>query len=342
MKMLTKKVALSLLLLFMLPISAFTQSRYISINHRNIVFSLPTYTLDPQGIFYPIIYIEIGQPVFSGNALQDTVNFDINPYWEPKDSVQALHYFDSKPITLTDTLTELSFHFDLSYLAKDLILKPDSTFRLTYLIVDYETKEVIDTALFATGAPYFTGYSAFDSVSQKFYKGYDVKGKRVQPFHSYPGQKVFTKIDLNYSAFTDQYPINWTLTSILVSGFVNDSTEFENNLLPETLSEPSTAIGENRHLPPMYIKLWPNYPNPFNNSTTIPVYLPRSQNVRFEIYDVTGQKVATLFSGKLNPGYHRFHWNGRSDSGKILPTGLYFCRVKGKQFIRTQKLILMR
>ncbi len=340
--MLTQKVASLFLLLFLaLPFSAFSQGRYISINHRNIVFSLPTYMLDPQGVFYPNIYIEIGQPVFASSALQDTVDFEKIWHWEPKDSLQALHYFDSKPITLTDTLTELSFHFDLSYLAKELILKPDSTFRLTYLIIDYETQEVIDTALFATGAPYFTGYTAFDSVSQKYYKGYEVKGKRVQTFHSYPGQKVFTKIDLNYSAFTDQYPINWTITSILVSGFVNDSTEFENNLLPKTLSEP-TAIWRNEPLQPMYIKLLPNYPDPFNNSTTIPVYLPRLQKIQLEIYNVLGQKVATLFSGKLHPGFHRFRWNGRSDSGKILPTGLYFCLLKGKQFRRTQKLVLMR
>ncbi len=85
-----------------------------------------------------------------------------------------------------------------------------------------------------------------------------------------------------------------------------------------------------------------NYPNPFNPSTTIEFAIPNSSKVDIEIFNILGQKVATLFSGYKSVGYHQVEWNA-SNFG----SGVYFYKInatseRGDKFQSVKKLMLMK
>ena len=85
-----------------------------------------------------------------------------------------------------------------------------------------------------------------------------------------------------------------------------------------------------------------NYPNPFNPSTTIEFALPISSQVDIAIYNILGQKVATLFNGYQTTGYHQVEWNA-SNFG----SGVYFYKITatsetGSKFQSVKKLMLMK
>lgn len=76
-----------------------------------------------------------------------------------------------------------------------------------------------------------------------------------------------------------------------------------------------------------------NYPNPFSDLTYIGYTLPEEAVVELSIYNLVGQKVTTLVSGRKPAGSHMVTWNGRDDSGNRLKEGIYFYRmvVRGPQ-----------
>ena len=93
---------------------------------------------------------------------------------------------------------------------------------------------------------------------------------------------------------------------------------------------------------PRQAQLGANYPNPFNPETTIPFALSAAGEVQLEIYNVLGQKVNTLLSGPLAAGFHTAVWNGRDLAGRPVASGVYFYRLHSKDFMRTDKMVLLR
>jgi flagellar hook assembly protein FlgD len=92
--------------------------------------------------------------------------------------------------------------------------------------------------------------------------------------------------------------------------------------------------------------VYENYPNPFNGSTTIRYVLAGelgdNQHVRIELYNVLGEKIATLLDRPQQAGFHSIVWNGQDDQGLLLASGVYFCRVAAARNIKTLKLLLVR
>lgn len=75
---------------------------------------------------------------------------------------------------------------------------------------------------------------------------------------------------------------------------------------------------------PRRLQLEANYPNPFNPGTSISFGLPETQDVRLVIYNVLGQKVRTVFEGRLEAGSYQMLWNGLNDTGLQASSGIYF------------------
>ena len=84
-------------------------------------------------------------------------------------------------------------------------------------------------------------------------------------------------------------------------------------------------------------KLFKNYPNPFNPTTNIGFSIPKASNVKITVYNVLGQKVITLLDDKMNVGKHTITFNA---SG--LSSGVYFYRIESGEFIKTQKMLLIK
>jgi ligand-binding sensor domain-containing protein len=88
---------------------------------------------------------------------------------------------------------------------------------------------------------------------------------------------------------------------------------------------------------PQHIHLKPNYPNPFNPSTTLQVSLPDAQDVTLEVFNSLGQRVSVIKDGLTTSGNHEFRFNASH-----LPSGLYFFRLTGDFGVETQKGILLK
>ena len=72
---------------------------------------------------------------------------------------------------------------------------------------------------------------------------------------------------------------------------------------------------------PARMQLGQNYPNPFNPSTIIPYQLPAPARVRLEVFNILGQRVATLVDGERPAGFHTATWNATDASGRGWPPG---------------------
>jgi hypothetical protein len=88
-------------------------------------------------------------------------------------------------------------------------------------------------------------------------------------------------------------------------------------------SDVYTDVSNDNTNVPEAFKLEQNYPNPFNPSTVIPVTIDHYCDVELSIYNILGQKVKTLYDGRLGWGEHNFTWNGTTDEGMGVAAGPY-------------------
>ena len=89
--------------------------------------------------------------------------------------------------------------------------------------------------------------------------------------------------------------------------------------------------------------LYPNYPNPFNPSTIIRCYIKESAFTEITIYNILGQPVKKLFSGKLHAGEHAWRWNGHNDFGQPVASGVYYYQFKiNHRIVSNRKMLLIR
>ncbi len=89
---------------------------------------------------------------------------------------------------------------------------------------------------------------------------------------------------------------------------------------------------------PARFTLEQNYPNPFNPSTNIQFNLPASSEVTLEVFNMLGQKVATILNGeKLNAGSHTQKFDASS-----LASGMYVYRISAANFVQSRKMMLIK
>ena len=88
---------------------------------------------------------------------------------------------------------------------------------------------------------------------------------------------------------------------------------------------------------PREYRLEQNYPNPFNPQTTIRYSLTKTVPVDLSVYNVLGERVATLVEGIQLVGQHTATFDA---SG--LSSGMYFYRITAGDFAESMKMILLR
>ncbi|MGD8778368.1 MAG: S8 family serine peptidase [Ignavibacteria bacterium] len=93
---------------------------------------------------------------------------------------------------------------------------------------------------------------------------------------------------------------------------------------------------EFENIPDSYT-LYQNYPNPFNPTTTIGFFLQSSGKVTLEVYNILGEKVATLVNEEMEKGFHSVVFNAGH-----LASGIYCYRLKSKKFSEVKKLVLLK
>lgn len=93
----------------------------------------------------------------------------------------------------------------------------------------------------------------------------------------------------------------------------------------------------NKQLIPTEFALLPVYPNPFNPQTTITFHLPKDEHMVLTVYNISGQRVATLLDGLKTAGAYHINWEPQA-----LASGVYFIRIQAGRFVSIKKCILMR
>ncbi len=93
---------------------------------------------------------------------------------------------------------------------------------------------------------------------------------------------------------------------------------------------------------PADFKLYRNYPNPFNSSTTISYDLPTACHLSLRIYDVNGHLVKILQNGHQTAGHHSISWDGTNKNKVPVVSGLYFVRLHAEGFERVGKVMVVR
>jgi hypothetical protein len=120
----------------------------------------------------------------------------------------------------------------------------------------------------------------------------------------------------------------------------------ENSVLLK--SERVSSLPDSLDRPLEEYTLRPNYPNPFSRSTSVVVdcsipFFMGSRNVRLCVYNMLGAKVRTLApSIRADTLTFTREWDGRDDSGRSLPSGVYVIRLEGDSVSAERKAVLSR
>ncbi len=123
---------------------------------------------------------------------------------------------------------------------------------------------------------------------------------------------------------SDGTPIVGSDCMIIVGHRYDDEDSFanttgKNNIIPEVF-----ALDQNR-------------PNPFNPTTEINFSLPKTCQVKLEVYNIMGQKVTTLIDSRYDAGFHSCIWDASGSA-----SGVYFYQIKAGEFTDTKKMILLK
>ena len=93
---------------------------------------------------------------------------------------------------------------------------------------------------------------------------------------------------------------------------------------------------------PVKYALHQNYPNPFNPTTTINYDLPKNAHVEIVIYNMLGQNIRKLVNDDKPFGYHSVVWDGMTDAGESVSSGLYIYRIISGDFHKVKKMVLLK
>jgi predicted lipoprotein with Yx(FWY)xxD motif len=94
--------------------------------------------------------------------------------------------------------------------------------------------------------------------------------------------------------------------------------------------------------PAVPVELHQNYPNPFNPATTVSYSIPEKCIVTLEIYDVSGECVASLVDGQQEKGSYAVEWNGKDKKGNAVASGIYLYRLGAGNQTISKKMVLLR
>ncbi|MFQ6009440.1 MAG: T9SS type A sorting domain-containing protein, partial [Candidatus Zixiibacteriota bacterium] len=124
---------------------------------------------------------------------------------------------------------------------------------------------------------------------------------------------------------------------LTITGELNDGTPFEGTDCVVIIGDRETMDGDTDSEVTPEVELLGNHPNPFNPVTEISFSLPDAVHVKLEIFNVMGQKVATVVDRFMEAGKHTVQWDAASFS-----SGVYFYRLTASDFVETKKMMLLK
>ncbi|NQV37084.1 MAG: T9SS type A sorting domain-containing protein, partial [Candidatus Marinimicrobia bacterium] len=93
---------------------------------------------------------------------------------------------------------------------------------------------------------------------------------------------------------------------------------------------------------PVTFQLYQNYPNPFNPETTIRFSIPTMEKIHLAVYDIQGRLVKTLVDENIPSGNHSVKWSGTNAKGHPVASGMYIYKLKTKDSVFLNKMMLLK
>ena len=134
-----------------------------------------------------------------------------------------------------------------------------------------------------------------------------------------------------FTPLTENTKYYWHVSGVDTAGMGSYSSPFV-----LTTGTGILAIDQQVGIPKTFALLQ-NYPNPFNPSTTIKYSLPKAQMVTLRVYNVLGQKVATLVDARQNAGYYEVNF----DADRFA-SGVYFYILRTERFTAVHKMLFLK
>ena len=199
--------------------------------------------------------------------------------------------------------------------------------------------QLLQPALFiGTGSEYIVNFVAWADAERSILVSIT---KSTSPYTNYSGGN-------NFSLTTDQqnfsYRYEMSYPTDPGARLVFDLGLSEHNVYIDSIKvKIATHVEEELSLLPTRCALFPNYPNPFNPSTTLKFSLAQTSRVRMDIYNTSGQLIETVIDAIKPSGIHQVLWDAHYH-----PSGAYFCRLTatpngdGDTVAQTRKLLLLK
>ncbi|MCX6138727.1 MAG: T9SS type A sorting domain-containing protein [Ignavibacteriales bacterium] len=99
----------------------------------------------------------------------------------------------------------------------------------------------------------------------------------------------------------------------------------------------STDVRPEQSGVPGHFEVYQNYPNPFNPATMISYSLPGDQFVTVKVFNLVGQEVAAVYSGRVSAGYHQVQFDASH-----LASGIYLYRVQAGSSVDMKRMTLVK
>lgn len=148
------------------------------------------------------------------------------------------------------------------------------------------------------------------------------------------GVRDTTVTDSSY--FIDPRSVEAWYSGVMLAGGRNNNIDRFKVLM---VDQPD-SVDDSPPLPDEF-RLSHNYPNPFNPETRIDYKLPRASQVKIAVFNIRGQEVRTLFDGEQSRGRFFVTWDGRSDSGQRVSSGIYVIQMQTPDFVATRRAVLV-
>ncbi len=149
---------------------------------------------------------------------------------------------------------------------------------------------------------------------------------------------AFTFLDLPLETVLPGTPTSCQITiSVINNGTSGDATVGTTFIVDDLVfSDAPTSVPGDKNVPAVFA-LNQNYPNPFNPSTTIEYALPEARQVRLEVFNAIGERVATLIDARQDAGTYRSRFDASA-----LPSGVYLYRLSAGADVSVKRMILMK
>ncbi len=145
---------------------------------------------------------------------------------------------------------------------------------------------------------------------------------------------------LGDAAMIDSLVITWP--SGLVEEYTNVAVDDFYEAIEGGGLQAVVTARENALPPTPAVTLHPNFPNPFRATTTIPYELAHPAQVTLSVYNLLGQRVASLVDAFQPAGRHTAVWNGQNETGRRVPNGSFFYRLNAGGASHIAQMVLVR